>query len=135
MKMPVIGGVYLVADEALSLDDGQPRNVHDARRPFVVLSADNYNNDPAWRVVLGCPTSKSTSFRTDLCVKLNAGDANVPKKCWVRIPALQGIARSSLEDMTGVLPPDKLQEVQMRVLQFLGLIDDEEDEEDEEEPF
>ena len=44
--MPVIGGVYLVADEALSLDDGQPRNVHDTRRPFVVLSADIYNNDP-----------------------------------------------------------------------------------------
>ncbi|WP_428116393.1 type II toxin-antitoxin system PemK/MazF family toxin [Candidatus Poriferisodalis sp.] len=125
MNQPVTGGVYYVADEALSLDDGQPRNVHDARRPFVVLSAADYNNNPEWRVVLGCPTSKSTRFRTSLCVKLAAGEGNVPEKCWVRIPALQAIPRSDLQDLTGHLPPDKLHEVRMRGLQLMGLIDEE----------
>lgn len=122
MSAPIRGGVYLVADEVVSLDDGRRRSVHDERRPFVVLSGLDFNNDAGWRVVLGCPTSSSTTFRTDLCVRLNAGEANVPKKCWIRVPALQPIPKTALEDLTGTLPATKLEELEMRVLQYLGLI-------------
>lgn len=124
MARPVTGGIYLVADELISLDDGRPRNVHDARRPFLVLSADDYNDRDNWGVVLGCPISKSTRFRTELCVKLAAGEGNMPEKCWVRVPALQAIPKSDLQDLTGNVPQPKLDEVQMRVLQYLGLIDE-----------
>lgn len=112
----------MVADGVLSLDDGRRRNVHDERRPFVVLSGVDFNNDRDWLVVLGCPMSSSTTFRTDLCVRLNAGVANVSKKCWIRVPALQPIPKTALEDLTGTLPADKLKELEMRVLQYLGLI-------------
>lgn len=124
MARPVTGGIYLVADELISLDDSRPRNVHDARRPFLVLSAGDYNVRENWRVVLGCPISKSTRFRTELCVKLAAGEGNMPEKCWIRVPALQAIPKSDLEDLTGNVPQPKLDEVQMRVLQYLGLIDE-----------
>lgn len=122
MSAPIRGGVYLVADEAVSLDDGQSRSVHDERRPFVVLSDLRFNRDPNWQVVLGCPASSSTQFRTELCVRLAAGEANVPKKCWIRVPALQAIPKAALQDRTGILTADKLREAQMRVLEYLGLI-------------
>lgn len=122
MSAPNRGGVYLVADEVVSLDDGRRRNVHDERRPFVVLSGLGFNSDPDWRVVLGCPTSSSTQFRTELCVRLAAGEANVPKKCWVRVPALQPIPKAALQDLIGTLSPGKLKELEMRVLQYLGFV-------------
>lgn len=122
MAAPVHGGVYLVADKAISLDDGRSRTVHDARRPFVVLSGLRFNSDPEWRVVLGCPTSRSTQFRTELCVRLAAGESNLPKKCWIRVPALQAIPKTELQDHTGNLTAEKLREVQMRVLEYFGLI-------------
>lgn len=122
MAAPIHGGVYLVADEVISLDDGRSRTVHDARRPFVVLSGLRFNSDPEWRVVLGCPTSRSTQFRTELCVRLAAGEANLPNKCWIRVPALQAIPKTKLQDHTGTLTGDKLREAQMRVLEYVGLI-------------
>ena len=96
--------------------------MHDVRRPFVVLSGLRFNSDPEWRVVLGCPTSRSTQFRTELCVRLAAGEANLPKKCWIRVPALQAIPKTELQDHTGSLTAEKLREVQMRVLEYAGLI-------------
>ena len=54
--------------------------MHDERRPFVVLSDLRFNGDPNWQVVLGCPASSSTQFRTELCVRLAAGEANVPQE-------------------------------------------------------
>ena len=114
--------MYLVADKVLSLDDGRSRNVHDTRRPFVVLSGLRFNSDPEWQVVLGCPTSRSTQFRTELCVRLAAGEANLPKKCWIRVPALQAIPKTELQDHTGNLAGEKLHEAQMRVLEYVGLI-------------
>ena len=122
MARPVNGGIYLVADELMSLDDGKPRNVHDTRRPFLVLSAAEYNDRDHWSVVLGCPISKSTRFRTELCVKLAAGEGNVPEKCWIRVPALQALPKSVLEDLAGTVPQPKLNEVQVRVLLYLGLV-------------
>ena len=96
--------------------------MHDERRPFVVLSDSRFNSDLDWQVVIGCPASSSTQSRTELCVRLAAGEANVPKKCWIRVPALQPIPKAALQDLTGTLSEDKLNELEMRVLQYLGFI-------------
>lgn len=104
------------------LDDGRYRKVHETRRPFVVLSGSRYADDQDWRVVTGCPISKSTTYRTDLCVKLAAGEANMPQKCWIRVPALQTIPKTALGDHTGTLSTAELELVQARVLELLGLI-------------
>lgn len=53
---------------------------------------------------------------------LVAGEANLSKKCWIRVPALQAIPKTKLQDHTGSFAADKLDEVQMRVLEYFGLI-------------
>ena len=55
-------------------------------------------------------------------MRLAAGEANLPKKCWIRLPALQAIPKTELQDHTGTLAADKLREAQMRVLEYFGLI-------------
>ena len=55
-------------------------------------------------------------------MRLAAGEANLPKKCWIRVPALQAIPKTELQDHTGNLAADKLREAQMRVLEYFGLI-------------
>lgn len=122
--MPALetGGVYLVADARLTLLPEEERQVHDERRRFVILSGSETNLDDSWPVVFGCPISSSTRFKTQFDVKLAAGEAGATKKCWIRIPAAQPLLKSDLEDLTGKLDGARLQEVQARILQYLGLI-------------
>jgi mRNA-degrading endonuclease toxin of MazEF toxin-antitoxin module len=121
----IVGGVYLVADEKLTMSPEAARTVHDERRRFVVLSGPTSNSDPDWPVVLGCPISASTSFKTRFDVKLGFGEAGVTKKCWIRVPALQPLMKTDLQDRTGQLDAAKLEELQARVLEYMELISDE----------
>jgi mRNA-degrading endonuclease toxin of MazEF toxin-antitoxin module len=121
MPAIVVGGLYMVADEKITLLPEEERQVHDERRRFLVLSG-NTNSEDGWPVVLGCPVSASTSFKTRFDVKLAAGEAGTTKKCWIRIPATQPLLKTALEDLTGTLKADRLQEVQARPLQYLGLV-------------
>ncbi|GIE92298.1 type II toxin-antitoxin system PemK/MazF family toxin [Actinoplanes regularis] len=119
---PVIhGGVYLVKDSAITLPPNDERQVHDERRPVVVLSGPNTNSFAGWRTVLVAPVSSSTSLKTGYCVKISAGEGGLPKKCWVRVLAVQPLLKSDLEDRLGVLPGDRLEEIQARLFQYLGL--------------
>lgn len=121
MPAIIVGGLYMVVDEKITLLPKEERQVHEERRRFVVLSGET-NSDQEWPLVLGCPVSASTSFRTRFDVKLAAGEAGATKKCWIRIPATQPLLKTDLEDLTGTLKADRLQEVQARLLQYLGLI-------------
>lgn len=121
------GGVYVVRDRSLSLPPNHDRTVHE-HRPVVVISGPNTNSDLVWRTVLVVPTSSSTTLRTRFCVKLSAGDGNLDRKTWARIPAIQPLLKADLETFLGILPADKLSEVQARCLEFMGLFDDEDDE-------
>ncbi|GAB3428545.1 type II toxin-antitoxin system PemK/MazF family toxin [Flindersiella endophytica] len=123
MQKIVTGGVYYVSDEKLSLPPESIRQVHEERRRFLVLSGSGTNSETGWLVVTGCPISGSTGFRTRFDVKLAANEAGVTKKCWVRVPAIQPLLKSDLEDLTGTLTADRLVEVQTRLLQYLGLVD------------
>jgi mRNA-degrading endonuclease toxin of MazEF toxin-antitoxin module len=118
----VIGGLYLVADSKLTLLPEEERQVHDERRRFVVLSGSETNSESAWPVVLGCPVSGSTRYRTRFDVRLAYGEAGVTKKCWIRVPSAQPLLKADLEDLTGTLADVRLQETQARLLQYLGLI-------------
>jgi mRNA-degrading endonuclease toxin of MazEF toxin-antitoxin module len=118
----VIGGLYLVADSKLTLLPEEERQVHDERRRFVVLSGSETNSESAWPVVLGCPVSGSTRYRTRFDVRLAYGEAGVTKKCWIRVPSVQPLLKADLQDLTGTLADVRLQETQARLLQYLGLI-------------
>lgn len=133
MATPVVGGIYIVRDGALTLPPNDRRDVHPTR-PVVVLSRPDTNVDPNWPVVLVCPLSSSTGLKTRFCVKLAAGEANSNKKTWIRVPAVQPLLKSELGSHTGTLDQDKLEEVQARLLEYLGL-DDDPDLPDEEPPF
>lgn len=122
MPIPVTGGLYLVADSKLTLLPEEARQVHDERRRFVILSSSETNSDEEWPVVLGCPVSASTRYKTRFDVQLPYGEAGVTKKCWIRIPANQPLLKTDLQDLTGTLSADRLAEAQARLLQYLGLI-------------
>lgn len=117
------GGVYLVADDAISLPPDSAREYHDERRPFVIVSGQESNDNPAWPLVLGCPMSSSTGQKTEFCVKLAAGEANCTKKAWIRVPAIQPLEKKALGDYTGPLPDEKLELLRAKVLQYMGLAD------------
>ena len=122
MSAVVIGGLYLVPDSKLTLLPAEERQVHNERRRFVVLSGSATNSDTKWPAVLGCPVSASTRFRTEFDVRLAFGEAGASKKCWIRVPALQPLLKNDLEDLTGALTAQRLNETQVRLLQYLGLV-------------
>ena len=117
------GGVYLVADDAISLPPDSAREFHDERRPLVIVSGQESNDNTAWPLVLGCPMSSSTTHKTQFCVKFAAGEANCTKKTWIRVPAIQPLEKKALGDFTGPLPDEKLELLRARVLQYMGLAD------------
>jgi mRNA-degrading endonuclease toxin of MazEF toxin-antitoxin module len=121
LTAPIVGGIYLVADSTIVLLPAESRAVHDSRRPVLVLSGSETNADPNWVVVLACPISSSTTRRTKFCVKLSAGEGNVTGKCWVRIPAVQALMKSNLEDHQGVITENRLAECYARLVEYMGL--------------
>nr|WP_062340020.1 type II toxin-antitoxin system PemK/MazF family toxin [Herbidospora sakaeratensis] len=119
----VAGGVYLVRDKSLRLIPEEDRVIHDERRPVVLVSGGESNGDPSWPFVLACPISGSTRRRTRYDIQLAMGQGGVLKKCWIRVPAVQPLMKSVLEDRTGILDEDLLTQVQARLAQYLGLLD------------
>lgn len=119
----VAGGVYLVSDKALRLIPEEERAVHDERRPVVVVTGVTTNGDPEWPFVLACPVSGSTKRRTWFDVQLGKGQGGVTKKCWIRIPAVQPLMKTVLEDRMGTLDELLLTQVQGRLAQYMGLVD------------
>src|SRR3954463_15952510 len=95
---PVNGGVYLVPDQLLTLPPNDDRTVHPERRPVVVLSGLRTNNAAEWPFVLAVPLSSSTTLKTEFCVKISAGEGNLTKKTWARIPAVQPLLKTDLQD-------------------------------------
>ncbi|MFB4275304.1 type II toxin-antitoxin system PemK/MazF family toxin [Nonomuraea sp. MTCD27] len=116
------GGVYLVGDKEVRLIPEEERVVHDERRPVVVVTGGGTNSDTSWPFVLACPISGSTSRRTRFDVHLARGQGGVVKKCWIRVPAVQPLLKTALEDRTGTLDEDLLTQVQGRLAQYLGLL-------------
>lgn len=66
--------------------------------------------------------SASTRRRTRFDVQLAMGQGGVTKKCWIRIPAVQPLMKSDLEDQSGTLDEALLTQVQGRLAQYLGLV-------------
>ncbi|QBI52183.1 type II toxin-antitoxin system PemK/MazF family toxin [Streptomonospora litoralis] len=97
------GGVYYVTDEQIRLIPDEERKLHDTRRPVLVVSGPSANADIEWPFTLVCPLSTSTSRKTKYDIQLACGQGGVPKKCWVRIPAVQPLMKVKLGDQLGTL--------------------------------
>lgn len=116
------GGIYLVRDELLRLIPEEERQVHVTRRPIVVVSGPETNSDLKWKFILACPLSTSTTRRTRFDVELAAGQGNVSKKTWVRIPAVQPFMKQHLQDHSGILDARLLEQIHARLAQYMGLV-------------
>lgn len=125
------GAVYWVGDDELMLPGTESRQVHSERRPAVVISdqrqahGTNALNEKEWPSVLVIPISSSTSYKTRFDVKISAGEANLPKKGWARVPAAQAIDKSRLTDMLGHVTAETLDQITGQLLNYLGLIEPE----------
>ena len=115
------GGVYLVQEKNIRLLPEEERVLHDARRPVVIVSGPETNGDHGWPFVLMCPISGSTSRRTRYDVQLASGQGGVSKKCWIRVPAVQPLLKTCLEDRSGTLDERLLSQVHARLVQYIGL--------------
>ncbi|WP_432107358.1 type II toxin-antitoxin system PemK/MazF family toxin [Streptomyces sp. AA1529] len=125
MSVPVLaGGVYYVVDEKLRLIPDEQRQLHEARRPVLVVTGPTANGDLEWPFTLVCPISGSTGRRTRYDVQLAAGQGGLVKKCWIRVPAAQPLMKVALGDRLGTLEERLLSQVQARLAQYLGMIDD-----------
>lgn len=122
MQMAIHGALYLVSDKAISMPPEDTRNLHQERRYFLVLSGSDSNSDPTWPIVFGCPLSSARDFNTIYDVKLAAGEGNVVKKCWVRVTLAQPLAKADLQDRAGTLTASRLEEVQAKLLWYMGMI-------------
>ncbi|MFI0238230.1 type II toxin-antitoxin system PemK/MazF family toxin [Streptomyces sp. NPDC016845] len=125
MSVPVYaGGVYYVVDDKLRLIPDEQRQLHDTRRPVLIVTGPTANVDTKWPFALVCPISGSTGRKTRYDVQLAAGQGGVTKKCWVRIPAVQPLMKDMLGDRLGTLEERVLSQVQARLAQYLGMIED-----------
>ncbi|MGC5009715.1 type II toxin-antitoxin system PemK/MazF family toxin [Streptosporangium sp. DT93] len=115
------GGVYWVSDSSLTLPPNDKRKIK-PRRPVLVLSGDATNEDPQWPIVLVAPISTSPAMKTDFCLKLGAGTANLPEKGWVRIVALQPLVKEDIADYVGHLPAAMLAIVEENLFAYMELI-------------
>lgn len=115
------GSVHLIADNLLTMLPTAQKIDHPTR-PVVIISRDDLNIDAGWPFVIAIPISTSTKFRTPHCVAINAGNGNLPRKCWARTGMMQPLEKQSIGQMLGKLTEDRLQEIELRVAEYLGLI-------------
>ena len=122
------GAVYFVSDKDLMLPGNEVRNVHVERRPVVVVSdqgqahGTNALDENEWPAVLAVPISSSTSYKTRFDIKIPAGEANLPKKGWARVPATQALDKAALTDMLGLVKPETLDAITAQLLNYLGIL-------------
>jgi mRNA-degrading endonuclease toxin of MazEF toxin-antitoxin module len=109
-----------VDDDDVVLPAAENRVMHESRL-FLVLSDYDYNNDDTWDIVIGCPLSSSPDFVTALCVPLSAATDSVYVNCWVRVAALQPLAKSDLGTHVGTVPLLKLEQIRKSLVIYLGL--------------
>lgn len=112
----------MVPDKALSLPPNAGREFH-GQRPVIVISGDAQNADDTWRHILVIPTSSSGRLKTEFCVKLAYGTANLTSKCWARTPMPQPVAKNDLIDYLGQMPADIMETIDNGLLAYMGLID------------
>lgn len=123
------GCIFYVADVETRLPGGgRERRVHEERRAVLIVSdqGDRHSTNamPAnlWPSVLVVPISSTSKYKTIFDVYLPKGEGNLSKEGWARVPAIQMIDKDFLEDMTGQVRTETLDQVTAQILNYLGII-------------
>ncbi|WP_460716978.1 type II toxin-antitoxin system PemK/MazF family toxin [Microbispora hainanensis] len=90
----------------------------EAGRPVVVLSGDAKNQQPDWDLIYVAPLSTATTLKTEYCVKLAQGTANLSSKCWVRTRLCAALSQGRARRLPGAASaavggPDRGQPVRL----------------------
>lgn len=83
------------------------------------MSGDAHNTDESWPIVLGFPLSTAIEFKSELDVELEAGQAGLPERCWVRIEMMQPMPKEKLRERAGQLEARVVEECMARLLGYL----------------
>lgn len=122
MKSPIRkGGVYWVSDSCLTLPPNDARDIK-PKRPVIVVSGDETNENPGWPIVLVVPVSTSPNLKTEFCLQLGAGTGNLPRKGWARVVAVQPLTKDEIQDMMGILPSAMVAILEENLFAYMDLV-------------
>ncbi len=122
MKPPIRrGGVYWVRDTRLTLPPEPEREIK-SKRPVIVVSGDDHNEDADWPIALVVPISTSPKYATEFCQKLAARTANLPQAGWARVVAVQPVAKSEFLDYIGTVPSTTMALLTDNLFAYMGLV-------------
>jgi len=128
------GCIYKVKDDRIRLPDNEKRQLHKEKRSVIVVSdqhgAHGSNSYPPslWPSVWVVPLSTSKRDVTVFDVEIPFGEGGMNKAAWARVPALQVMDKDALEDMSGQVSRDILDQLTAMILDYLGIIRPEEPE-------
>ena len=126
------GCISKVKDDRIRLPDNEKRQLHKEKRSVIVVSDQNgahgSNSYPSslWPSVWVVPISTSKRDVTVFDVEIPFGEGGMNKAAWARVPALQVMDKDALEDMSGPVSLDILDQITAMILDYLGIIRPEE---------
>ena len=94
------------------------------RRPCVIVSTDAFNRARGWRSVTVIPLTTSPRWleESHTTVVLQAGEANLPKRCAALAHQITTIDRTKLDNRkVGSLSAGKLKLVETAILNYLAI--------------
>ena len=94
------------------LDIGEPRgSAPGFRRPHVIVQNDVFNQSRIQTTILCAITSNLGRARAPGNVRLNKGEANLPRASVVNVSQVVTVDRSVLQDKVGTLSRSRTQEI------------------------
>ncbi len=102
----------------------QATDVPKRRRPYLVVSGDPWNLEPAYPRVTICPLTglERVSRRYDTDVVLRKRETGLPKDSVVRCVEIYTVFRDVLVERVAQLPPRRVREVERALSLYLSLV-------------
>jgi len=88
-------------------------------RPAVIIQNDIGNTFSPTTIVAACSTAGTKAY--PFIVKIKAKDSGLDRDCSVNLAQIMTISKARLVKKIGQLPPDKIIELDMAIVNSLGL--------------
>ena len=124
-KVIVPGDVWTVPNELLFLirDRRRQRSSEVKPRTVVVVQDAEHCKDPTYPTALIVPTSHRVDLKNDLALELPAGAGGLEVASIAMPDIMQPVLKRDLLRRLGALPPDKLDELLVRIALAVGMVE------------
>ena len=112
--------MYWVPDEQVHLPPEDNRTAH-AKRPVLVLTNDDKNDEEGWPVVVVCPIS-SGSQASNFDVRIAANTGGLSAKGWARVCLIQPMDKRYVAERAGQVDASVVEAITANLLAYLGAI-------------